>query len=319
MDAEQVREQVAGMRFAADLRQQFESLGASADARIRRLRRRRIVLAVVLGIAIAIILGSVALATGFNPLPDGSNDPTPGLVRAVATNGKTGYCRDKDMLGPCPRDAEANTKALLRGYAIPVYESDGTTRIGEFVIGGPGSEAVYGQADGTVTMEADADGNIITTTTHADGTVTIATEALDGTVTTKTLTAAEAKRLKQETAELAPSPTWSPKPVRPPAWLPEQMSQAARDAGDAHATAFWEPQNRCYLKHIEGKKAPKSPYEQEALVWFIVFHGDFRTCTWMYQVLDYHSHHLLSQGTSDEPFDTSELPPLHGPVKLGGE
>jgi hypothetical protein len=334
MDAEQLREQVAGMRFAADLRAQFEALGSSADARIRRLRRRRIVLAVVIGVAIAVILGSVALAGGFNPLslagtnargqtygtlPDGPSDPIPDLVRTMATNGRTGYCREKDMLGPCPRDAEANTKACLRGYAIPVYESDGTTQIGEFIVGGPGSEAVYEQADGTVTMEADADGNITTTTSHADGTVTIATETLDGTVTTKTLTAAEAKRLKQETTELAPGPTWSAKPVRPPAWLPEQLSQTARDAGDAYATAFWEPQNRCYLKRIEGRDAPRSPHEQEALVWFIVLHGDFRTCTWMYQVLDYHSHHLLSQGTSDEPFDTSELPPLHGPIKLGGE
>lgn len=332
MDAEQVREQVAGMRFAADLRQQFEALGTTADARIRRSRRRRIVLAVVVGIAIAVILGSVALASGFNPLslggtnehgqtygtlPDGPNDPTPDLVRVVATNGQTGYCRDKDTLGPCPRDAEANTKACLRGYTIPVYESDGTTQIGEFVVGGPGSEAVYGNADGTVTMEADADGTITTTTVASDGTTTIETEALDGTVTTKSLTAAEAKRLQQETAETAPGPSESPKPVRPPAWLLEQMSQAARDAGDADATAFWESQYRCCIKHIERKSSPKSPYAQQAPVWLVVLHGDFRTCTWMYQVLGYDSHHLLSQGTSNEPFDTANLPPLQGPIRLG--
>ena len=200
MDAEQVREQVAGMRFAADLRAQFEALGASADARIRRLRRRRIVLAVVIGIAIAVILGSVALASGFDPLslaginargqtygtlPDGPSDPIPDLVRTVATNGRTGYCREKDMLGPCPRDAETNTKACLRGYAIPVYESDGTTQIGEFVVGGPGSEAVFGQAGGVkVTMTAREDGTIVTTKTAADGKVISRTlEALDGTVT----------------------------------------------------------------------------------------------------------------------------------------
>ncbi len=200
MDAEQVREQVAGMRFAADLRAQFEALGTSADVRIRRLRRRRIVLAVVIGIAIAVILGSAALASGFNPLslagtnergqtygtlPDGPNDPIPDLIRVVATNGRTGYCRDKDMLGPCPSDAAANTKACLRGYRIPVYQSDGTTQIGEFVVGGPGSEAVYGQAGGVkVTMTAREDGTIVTTKTAADGKVISQTlEALDGTVT----------------------------------------------------------------------------------------------------------------------------------------
>jgi hypothetical protein len=188
------------MRFAADLREQFEALGTSADARIRRWRRRRVVLAVVIGAAIAVILGSVALATGFNPLsiggtnargqtygtlPDRPDDPMPDLVRVEATNGRSGYCRDKDMKGPCPRDAEANTKACLRGYTIPVYESDGTTQIGEFVVGGPGSEAVYSRAGGVkVSMTAREDGTIVTTKTAADGSVISQTlEALDGTVT----------------------------------------------------------------------------------------------------------------------------------------
>ena len=109
----------------------------------------------------------------------------PDLVRVVATNGKTGYCRDKDTLGPCPDNAAANTKACLRGYTIPVYEPDGATQIGEFVIGGPGSEAVYGQDGGSrVTMTARADGSIVTTRTTVDGTVVSRTlEALDGTVT----------------------------------------------------------------------------------------------------------------------------------------
>ncbi len=123
----------------------------------------------------------------YGALPDGPDDTVPDLVRVVATNGKTGYCRDKDTLGPCPDDdAEANTKACLRGYVIPVYESDGTTQIGEFVVGGLGSEAVYGEADGSkITMTARADGTIVTTKTADDGTVLSQTlEALDGKVTT---------------------------------------------------------------------------------------------------------------------------------------
>jgi hypothetical protein len=127
-----------------------------------------------------------AAGQAYGALPDGPDDPGPDLVRVVATNGKTGYCRDKDTLGPCPDDAEANTKACLRGYTIPVYESDGTTQIGEFVVGGPGSEAVYGKADGSkTTMTAREDGSIVTTKTAADGSVISQTlEALDGTVTT---------------------------------------------------------------------------------------------------------------------------------------
>jgi hypothetical protein len=130
--------------------------------------------------------GMTAAGQTNGPLPDAANDPAPDLVRVLATNGMTGYCRDKDTLGPCPKDAEANTKACLRGYTIPVYESDGTTQIGEFVVGGPGSEAVYGRAGGSkVTMSAHEDGTIVTTKTAADGSVVSQTlEALDGTVTT---------------------------------------------------------------------------------------------------------------------------------------
>ena len=118
--------------------------------------------------------------------PSGPVDPAPDLVRVVATNGMTGYCRDKDTLGPCPEDADENTKACLRGYSIPVYSEDGMTQIGEFIVGGPGSEAVFGQAGGArVTMTARKDGTIVTTTTGADGRVTARTlEALDGAVTT---------------------------------------------------------------------------------------------------------------------------------------
>ena len=130
--------------------------------------------------------GTTAAGQTNGALPDTANDPAPDLVRVVATNGKSGYCRDKDTLGPCPKDAEANTKACLRGYTIPVYDSGGTTQIGEFVVGGPGSEAVYGQAGGSkVTMTAREDGTIVKTKTAADGSVASQTlEALDGTVTT---------------------------------------------------------------------------------------------------------------------------------------
>lgn len=122
----------------------------------------------------------------YGALPNGPDGTVPKLVRVVATNGKAGYCLDKDTLGPCPDDAVANTKACLRGYTIPVYESDGATQIGEFVVGGPGSEAVYGEAGGSkVTMASREDGTIVTTKTAADGTLVSQTlEALDGTVTT---------------------------------------------------------------------------------------------------------------------------------------
>ena len=178
------------------------------------------------------------------------------------------------------------------------------------------------QADGTViTQEADRDDNIITTTTHPDGTVTIETEALDGTVTTKTLSAAEAKRLKQETATPKPTATPTREPDKPRDWLLERMSQLARDAGDAHATAWWELQSRYYLKPIEGDKTPESPYQQWATVWLVILHGDFPGEDWRYWLLDPDSHNVLSSGQSDTRFKMSgpHLPAPQGPITLGEE
>ena len=125
----------------------------------------------------------------------------------------------------------------MRGYTIPVYESDGVTQIGVFQVGGPGSGSGGESADGTEwERHSDEAGNIITTTTHPDGTVTIETEALDGTVTTKTLTAAEVAASRQPHLPSPKAPS-KPEPDKPQAWLLEHMTQVARDAGDARATA----------------------------------------------------------------------------------
>ena len=336
------------------IRDRFKAVGESAEAGVRRPRRRRrlIVAAVAAVAAIAALIGGAALAGAFDagsptpwpepPLPAESVYPTnaagqtyggdkplvtePDLVKILATNGKVGYSLKSDVYpspgGRMTAEAAAEmTKRSLRGYTVPVYESDGVTQIGVFQVGGPGSQAVYGRAGGTVTMEADADGNIVTTTVASDGTTTIETEALDGTVTTKTLTAAEAERLKQEMATPKPTATPTPEPDKPQAWLLERMSQLARDAGDAHATAWWEQQFRHYLKPIEGANSPESPYQQWATVWLVVLHGDFDSGSWRYWLLDRDSHDVLSQGLSDKSFDTSgpQLPPPQGPIKLGGD
>ena len=346
MDAEDRERKLAETRFAADLRSQFEALGERAPQ--PRRRRRWVVIAVAAGVAVAGLLGTVALAGAFDsdspsplpnpPLPAKSVYPTnaagqtygtqkpfveePDLVAAMATNGKVGYLRRTDMDPPdqmpkTPEEAEAINEAGLRGYTIPVYESDGVTQIGVFQVGGPGSQAGGKMADGTtITMEADAAGNIITTTVAPDGTTTIKTKALDSTVTTKTLTAAEAARLKETPS---PTPTPSHEPDKPQAWLLERMSSLARDAGDASATAQWELQWRYYLKRIEGENAPESPYQQWTTVWLVIMHGDFRNGSWMYWLLDRDSHNVVSEGASDRPFDTSRIPPPQGPITLGEE
>ena len=344
MDAEDREGRLAGTRFAADLRGQFEALAERAPQ--PRKRRRWVVIAVAVGVAVAGLLGGVALAGGFRadapwpepPLPAKSVYPMnafgltfgpnkglveePDLMAVLATNGKHGYSYRKDLDGPMPTspaEASASNDRSLRGYTIPVYESDGKTQIGVFQVGGPGSKSIGKQADGTtITQEADARGNIITTTVAPDGTTTIKTKALDGTVTTKTLTVAEAARLR-EAASPSPAPSHKPahEPDKPRAWLLARMSGLASGAGDAHAIARWELQFRHYLKRIEGAKTPASPYAQWADVWLVIMHGDFAGGSWRYWLLDPDSHLVLSQGASDRPFDTSRIAPPQGPITLG--
>lgn len=70
----------------------------------------------------------------------GSDNSTPDLVAAIATNGLQGYVDAKDLEQPMPSSpAEAlRWQEEHQGEAtrIPVYLSDGETVIGEFVIGG---------------------------------------------------------------------------------------------------------------------------------------------------------------------------------------
>lgn len=71
----------------------------------------------------------------------------PDLVAVVATNGKTGYAfradmddaagEDEQKAFKSPEDAIAWQKARQgMTFSVPVYESDGTTLVGEFMVGG---------------------------------------------------------------------------------------------------------------------------------------------------------------------------------------
>jgi hypothetical protein len=173
MSVEDTRGQEAGTRFAGDLRRQFEALGERAQE--PRKRRRVVVGAVVVGVAVAIMIGSIALASGFDSdrpqasaarpqappatlrpatsvYPTNANGQTygpnlhatpmveePDLMAVVATNGKDGYCLRTDLEGPVPKTPQEalSQQAAQAGkdQVIPVYESDGTTQIGVFISG----------------------------------------------------------------------------------------------------------------------------------------------------------------------------------------
>lgn len=78
----------------------------------------------------------------------------PDLQLVLATNGRTGYAYTRDLNnagGPPPTDpAEAAERngALAAGVPVPVYESDGETAIGEFIVGG-GDPALGTEAPAT--------------------------------------------------------------------------------------------------------------------------------------------------------------------------
>lgn len=70
---------------------------------------------------------------------------SPDLIAVVATNGKQGYVYAADLNaagGPMPTSPEdalvQQQERLGQEFSVPVYESDGETLVGEFVIGGGG-------------------------------------------------------------------------------------------------------------------------------------------------------------------------------------
>lgn len=68
-----------------------------------------------------------------------NDDGSPDLVAVHATNGRQGYAYTAELDGPqptSPADALAQNDAYPDGRDVPVYESDGLTRIGTFHIGG---------------------------------------------------------------------------------------------------------------------------------------------------------------------------------------
>ena len=67
----------------------------------------------------------------------------PDLMEALGTNGVQGYVKTTDLNEPSffsPEEAIAFQEANKDGRSIPLYESDGTTVIGEFIVGGSSSQ-----------------------------------------------------------------------------------------------------------------------------------------------------------------------------------
>jgi hypothetical protein len=359
MDDDDREKQLAGTRFAAELRRQFKTAGEGGGARARRPRRRLLV-ALSAGLLVAIVLGGVALAGGFEPLRDTfdplldtfwpqnehgqtygsagsakSYEDEPDLI-AVSSDGKRGYCYKSDLDGHIPPLDAAAAEDLnaigARGYAIPKFESDGTTQIGVFWVGGGGGGGGV-MADGArYETSADSHGTLITTTEAADGSITIMREWLGGRATVNS--AEDDPSLSRLDAAERPT-TWraialwfrddalrrhghtSSPPVAPD-WLVERMSAAARNAGDPDATARWTLTYRRCAAPLEGEVAPEDQTAKYTPVWIVILRGDFirglaatgasptpGSYEWIYLLLDRTTHEVIAEGASAEPFDTS--------------
>ena len=175
-----------------------------------------------------------------------------------------------------------------RGFAIPKYESDGTTQIGVFSIGGGGGGGVM-MGGARYEMSADAHGTLITTTEAADGSITIKREWLGGRTTANSaaddpsLSAlAKAERPThwreitlwfRDDALIHHGNTSSP-PVAPE-WLAGRMSEAAQAAGDPSASARWTLTYRRCAAPLEGEDAPADQTAMYTPVWIAILHGDF--------------------------------------------
>ncbi len=74
---------------------------------------------------------------GEGPFPAGK-DQEPDLIKAIGENGVAGYIKNSDVTASVssPEEAIAHQKEIEEiGYkSIPLYESDGTTVIGEYIL-----------------------------------------------------------------------------------------------------------------------------------------------------------------------------------------
>ncbi|MBE0418363.1 MAG: peptidase M56 BlaR1 [Coriobacteriia bacterium] len=135
----------------------------SLSSRKRARPRRRIMwAAVTLGLVIGVVAGGMTIAGAFDspPAPNGpavtdwpvnargmtygsalqamSPEDEPDLIQVIATNGRVGYALRSDLDGPVPSTPQEAVRQQPTGpghnRVVPVYEADGITKIGVFII-----------------------------------------------------------------------------------------------------------------------------------------------------------------------------------------
>jgi hypothetical protein len=101
---------------------------------------------------------------------------TPDLLAVQATNGRQGYAYATEVNGPqptSPADALAQNQAYPNGRDIPVYESDGVSRIGTFHVEPGIGYGVSGDPFPTLLLIVNHTPDVVVLTTAKDTTIEI--------------------------------------------------------------------------------------------------------------------------------------------------
>ncbi len=112
-------------------------------------------------ILIFLLISAVSLAfvfAGYSPFElnqdgqtygsvSGHLESPPDLIKALGIDGTTGYVKSTDVFEPLPSSPEEAVKQQLEKdakglYTVPLYDTDGKTVIGEFVVGSGSEEEI---------------------------------------------------------------------------------------------------------------------------------------------------------------------------------
>ena len=87
----------------------------------------------VLGIGVYIIFANISI----------SQSESPSLIKARGTDGTIGYVREADLEGEIPSSPEEALMQESTNRSIPLYDKDGSTIIGEFLVTFEEGEITY--------------------------------------------------------------------------------------------------------------------------------------------------------------------------------
>lgn len=73
-----------------------------------------------------------------------TEDDLPDFIGAYSDDGKHGYLRKEDYIGPPPPSSPAEARAVPETTVVPLFADDGKTVIGRFTFGGGGVTVVEG-------------------------------------------------------------------------------------------------------------------------------------------------------------------------------